>query len=483
MLYIADTRCAHSVHPVLIRYLVVTSTPQAPSSSPSLITKTLQEWKALALLGAPILIAQLAQMANGVIDTMMAGHASARDLAAVGIGTSIWLPIVLFFIGTLSALQPLISGHRGAQRLTQIMPTTWQGIYIALMSALIIAWPLTHMRPLFELLLLDQETTDIAQGYLTVLSWGMPAILVMAALRGLTDGLGHTRIIMAFSLLSTVLNLPLNYIFIFGKFGVPAMGGIGCGWATTISNWVALIALLIYLNINKAYQAFHLISDWVKPDSKAIKHMLKLGLPIGFTMFIEVSMFCMIALFLSPLGPTVIAAHQIVLNITSLFFMLPLSLGMALTLRVSFLLGAQEVDNARLLSRSAIGLALCIACVNAPILFFGRDLIAQLYTNDREVQIIAAQLCALAAIFQIVDVVQVTMINVLRGHKDTKLPMFIMLFSFWGVCLPLGYVLTFKDWLHAPLGAQGFWTALIVGLSCAACLLTARLFRFTSAQH
>lgn len=457
----------------------MTSTNQT-SSATHLIKNTLQEWKSLATLGAPILIAQLAQMSNGVIDTIMAGHASARDLAAVGIGTGIWVPVILFFIGTLSALQPLISGHRGAERFSHIMPATWQGIYIAFISALVIAWPLNNIRPIFELLLLDAPTTDIAQGYLAALSWGMPAVLVMAALRGLTDGLGHTRVIMAFSLLSTLLNLPLNYIFIFGKFGVPAMGGVGCGWATTLSNWIALIALLIYLNINKTYQTFHLLSNWVKPNITEIKHILKLGLPIGFAMFIEVSMFCMIALFLSPLGPTVIAAHQIVLNITSLFFMLPLSLGMALTLRVSFLLGAKEHHKAHLLSRSAIALALSIACVNAPILFFGRDLIAQLYTNDKDVQIIAAQLCALAAIFQVVDVVQVTMINVLRGYKDTKLPMFIMLFSFWGVCLPLGYVLTFKDWLHAPLGAQGFWTALIVGLSCAACLLTVRLLTVTS---
>lgn len=460
----------------------MTSTQQTSSPSPSLISQTLQEWKALALLGAPILVAQLAQMANGVVDTMMAGHASARDLAAVGIGTSIWIPILLFFIGTLSALQPLISGHRGAQRFSRIMPLTWQGIYIALLSALVIAWPLNHITPLFKLLLLDNETSLIAQGYLSALSWGLPAILIMTALRGLTDGLGHTRIIMAFSLLSTLLNLPLNYIFIFGKLGVPAMGGIGCGWATSIANWVALLALLAYLNINRAYSAFHLLRDWAKPNLGEIKHLLTLGLPIGLTLFIEVSMFCMIALFLAPLGATVIAGHQIVLNAISLCFMLPLSLGMALTLRISFLLGAQETAKARLLARSAIVLALIIGCMNAPFLFFGRELLAQLYTNDPEVQRVAAQLFTLGALFQIFDVIQVTMINVLRGYKDTKLPMLIMLFSFWGLCLPLGYVLTFKDWLHAPLGAQGFWLALIVGLSCAAGLLMLRLFRFKAVR-
>jgi MATE family multidrug resistance protein len=305
-------------------------------------------------------------------------------------------------------------------------------------------------------------------------------------LRGLTDGMGHTRIVMAFSLVSTILNVPFNYLFIFGfsigEWHVAPMGGVGCGWATAASNWIAVIALLIYLNRSTDYKKFHLIGDWVKPDWTEIKHILHLGLPIGFAMFVEVSMFCMIALFLSPLGPTVIAGHQIVLNAISLFFMVPLSLGMAITLRVSFLIGAEEHFKARLLARSAIFLGLGIACVNAPILFFGSDWIAALYTRESDVKAIAIQLFALGAIFQIADVTQVTMINVLRGYKDTKIPMFIMLFSFWCVCLPLGYVLTFKNWLHAPMGAAGFWMALIVGLACAACLLTYRVFNFKPRQ-
>jgi len=456
----------------------------APPAQPQgLIARTLYEWKTLAFLGAPILIAQLAQMANGVIDTVMAGHASARDLAAVGIGAGVWGPVLLFFIGTLSSLQPIISGQRGANNHSQIMPTTWQGIYIAVVGSVLMIALLTQLFPLFILLKLDLQTAEIAQGYLNAFAWGVPALLLLTALRGLTDGLGHTRVIMVFSLLSTALNLPLNYIFIFGyEFGdllsIQAMGGIGCGWATALSNWGALLALLAYLHRNKAYARLHLIGDWAKPDSYIIKQVLGLGLPIGLAMFVEVSMFCMIALFLSPLGPNVIAGHQVVLNATSLLFMAPLSLGMALTLRVSYLVGAQDFIAARLLARSSLLLALGLACISAPILFFGRELIASFYTTDPAVLAIAIQLFMLCAIFQVVDVIQVTMINVLRGYQDTKIPMLIMLLSFWGVCLPLGFVLTFSSWITAPMGAAGFWTALIVGLSCAAILLTTRMFRF-----
>jgi MATE family multidrug resistance protein len=161
---------------------------------------TLAEWKILAQLGLPILVTQLAQMANGVIDTIMAGHYSARDLAGVAIGNSFWMPVFLFFIGVLSALQPTISGHRGAQALTRIMPVTWQGLYIALLSAVLMIVILHDVKPALDWLQLDAETAIIAQGYLRGFVWGVPAMLIIVALRGLTDGLGHTHIMMGVSL-------------------------------------------------------------------------------------------------------------------------------------------------------------------------------------------------------------------------------------------------------------------------------------------
>lgn len=436
------------------------------------------EWKTLAVLGGPILIAQLAQMANGVIDTVMAGHASAEDLAGVGIGASLWVPVLLFFMGVLSALQPIISGHRGADQLTRIMPAIWQGLYIAAGGAVIMVLLLANTRPVLDLLQLDQRTAGISAGYLSAFCWGVPALLALVALRGLTDGLGHTRVVMVFSLISTLVNLPLNYIFIYGKLGLPAMGGIGCGWATALANWIALLSLLAYLNRSKVYSSFHLIDHWVRPDLREIGAILRLGLPIGFTLFVEVSMFSVIALFLAPLGPKVVAGHQIVLNAISVLFMVPLSLGMALTLRISFLVGAKEVEQARLLARSVLILGFGISLFNVPLLLFGREFIAGLYTTDLAVQQVAVNLFFFAAIFQIGDIIQVSAINALRGYRDTRIPMFIMLLSFWVVCLPLGYALTFTHLFGEPLGAAGFWIALIIGLAIASTLLAIRLFRF-----
>lgn len=452
-----------------------------PESRQPLVPRTLAEWKTLALLGGPILIAQMAQMANGAIDTVMAGHASAKDLAAVGIGSSLWMPLFLLFMGMLGALQPIISGYRGAGRLERIMPTTWQGLYIAAIASVLMILLLTNVQPVLQLLALEADTAAITQGYLDAFAWGVPAMLLMTALRGLTDGLGHTKVIMAFSLLSTLFNLPLNYIFIYGKLGLPAMGGIGCGWATSLSNGIAAVALLVYLNRSTAYRQFHLLADWCRPDWNNIRNILRVGVPIGLTIFIEASMFCVIALFLASLGPVVVAGHQIALNVTSILFMLPLSLGMALTLRVSFLIGAGALDTARLISRSSLILAAVIAAAFATLLFLATGAIARLYTSDPAVQAVSAELLLFAAAFQVADVIQVTCISALRGYKDTRLPMLIMLFSFWGLGLPLGYMLAFTDWLVPAMGAAGFWAGLTGGLVSASLLLGLRLFLFAPA--
>lgn len=453
-----------------------------PEHRQPLIQRVLSEWKTLAVLGSPILIAQLAQMGNGVIDTVMAGHASAEDLAGVGIGSSLWMPLFLLFMGILNALQPIISGYRGAKSLNKIMPTTWQGIYIALVAAGVMILLLTNVQPVLEMLKLEPNTARITQGYLSAFAWGVPTLMLMTALRGLTDGLGRTQVIMVFSVLGMLINLPLNYIFIYGKFGLPAMGGIGCGWATSISNATAAVVLLVYLNRSKAFQHFHLLGQWQKPDLSAIAYILRLGIPIGFTIFVEASIFSVIALFLAPLGPVVVAGHQIALNIVSLLFMLPLSLGLALTLRVSFLIGANEPATAQLLSRSSLILAAAIAFVFASLLFVFKKPVTAFYTGDVEVQAVTMSLLMFAALFQIADAIQVTCISALRGYKDTRVPLAVMLLSFWGIGLPLGYALTFTDVFGPAMGAVGFWIGLTGGLVSASLLLATRLFFFLPRQ-
>ncbi len=448
----------------------------------SLFQRIRSEWKTLAQLGTPILIAQLAQMANGVIDTLMAGRAGADDLTGVAIGNSLWIPIFLFVLGVLNAQQPLISGYNGAKMYQRIMPITWHGIYFALFSATTAIIILNNLDPLLSLLQLDSEPAQITSGYLFAFSWGLPAILLIISLRGLTDGLGHTRIIMVFTLILVTINTPLNYIFIFGKLGFPAMGGIGCGWATAISNWISLIALVIYLHRNTAFQQYRIWSHRIRFQKQYMSELLRLGIPIGFTIFVEAIMFSVIALLLAPLGSIIIAGHQIALNIVSILFMVPLSLGMALTLRISFLMGANQPDCARLVARSSIILALTIALSFALLLMTHRQFITSFYSTENEVLGIAVKLLWFGAIFQIADVLQVSFISALRGYKDTRIPMIIILLSFWVIGVPLGYILTFENWIIPAMGAAGFWIGLIAGLSHAAFWLLIRLMRVSQKQ-
>ena len=443
-----------------------------------LLQRTLQEWRTLLRLGAPILIAQLAQMANAFVDTVMAGNASAYDLAGVGIGVSFWVPLSLFFVGLLGALQPIVSQHMGAKQTGKIHPVVWQGIYLSMVGSIVMMVLLWNAMPVVDLFNADAKTSAIVAGYLQAFVWGVPALLLLTALRGYSDGMGHTWVFMAFSLFGTACNIPLNYVLIYGKLGLPAMGGIGCGWATTGANMFALVAMLAYLVWGKQFRGYRLFKKISPPNTVLMMSILRLGIPIGITLFVEVSMFCAIALFLVPLGAQTVAAHQMVLNATSIAFMVPLSLGMAVLLRVSYLVGEQSHSQARLVAYSSIALALMIACINAPILYFGRSAIANIYTHDPAVVAIATQLFMLAAIFQIVDVIQVVAVNALRGYKDTTLPMFIIVLAFWAVCLPLGYVLTYTSYLVPAMGAAGYWVALTAGLAIAAILLTWRLFVF-----
>lgn len=435
-----------------------------------------REWLTLTILGAPILIGQLAQISNGVVDTIMAGHASADDLTGVAIGNSLWLPLMLFMIGLLNATQPIISGYRGANQPHKIMPVTWNAAYISLGAALIAILLLTNVAPVLALIQMGDNSARITTGYLKAFALGIPAILLLLSLRGLTDGLGHTKIFMAFSILTVLINAPLNYVLIYGKLGMPALGGIGCGWATAIAQWGSLLLLLVYLHFAPAFKNFHLWQARMTPNLAIIRQILGLGIPIGFTIFVEATMFSLVALLLAPLGTDVVAGHQIALNVVSIFFMVPMSIGLAITLRISFLIGAEQPQTARLVARSTIILVTAISFGFAALMYTFARPIASLYSTELDVLLMAELLLGYGAMFQIADVLQVVCISGLRGYKDTRIPMYIMLSSFWGIGIPLGYILAFRDWLVPAMGAPGFWIGLIAGLSHAAFWLLIRLF-------
>lgn len=429
------------------------------------------ELKTLLHLMLPILITQMAQAAYGLVDTIMAGRVSPADLAAVAIGAGLWLPAFLFISGVMMATTPLVAQAVGAGERDQAAIITRQSLWTAFGLGLIGMLLLRSTVWLFEPLGIPQHLQDKTALYITGVSFGLPAVGLYTALRGYSEALGHPRPITVFSIIGLLLNIPLNYAFIYGFGVIPAMGGAGCGFATAITIWLMVGALLVYVTHARAFRGIRLFHRLDRPDPVLIKRILLLGLPIGVAIFFETSLFSLAALVLSPLGETVVAAHQIALSVTSQLFMIPLSLAMALTIRIGQLYGEQNWELLRVVRRLGLWTGTALACCSMLLIFFTRDVMAAAYTSDIQVQQLAVHLLIFALAYQIFDSWQVTSAGILRGLQDTAIPMWLTLFCYWLIALPLGIVLS----RVAGFGAQGFWFGLVVGLGLAALLLLWRL--------
>jgi MATE family multidrug resistance protein len=294
-------------------------------------------------------------------------------------------------------------------------------------------------------------------------------------LRNFCEGLSHTMPSLVIGVIGLLVNIPVNYIFIHGLYGMPELGGAGCGLASAIVYWVAALSLLGYVICGKRFKKMAVFSHFYAPNWDDIWYVIRLGFPIATSLFFEVSLFAAAALVIAPLGANVVASHQIAMNISSLVYMVPLSIAMAVTLRVGFALGAGNSAYAMLNHRLACWYGLTFATVNGLLMYLGGAWLASLYTSDAEVIELAATLMGLAAIFTISDSYQVITMGTLRGYKDTKATMILTFISYWPLGLTLGILLSRTDYLLPAIGAAGMWVGFIVGLTVAAILLSWRL--------
>lgn len=439
------------------------------------LQRTRTELCSLLKLATPIIIAQLANTAMGFVDTVMAGRVSPQDLAAVALGNSIWIPVFLLMTGILLATTPKVAQRFGSGAHTEIGPLVRQALWLALgvgVAAAVILWNAEFVLRLMDV---DPALIEPAMGYLRAVACGFPAVALYHVLRCFSDGLGHTRPSMVIGLCGLALNIPLNYIFIYGKLGVPAMGGVGCGWATGLVMTFMFLSMLWWVKWAPFYQPSKIFSHYEWPQWKVLKRLLSVGLPIGIAVFAESSIFAVIALLIGGLGATVVAGHQIALNFSSMVFMVPYSLGMAATVRVGQALGRGEPREARFAAGVSMAAALGYACLSASLMLLLREDIAQIYTPDTTVIAVATTLLVYSALFQFSDAIQVTAAGALRGYQDTRVTMILTLFAYWGIGLPVGYVLGLTDWFGQPSGPSGLWQGLIVGLTCAGGMLAVRL--------
>jgi MATE family multidrug resistance protein len=445
------------------------------------------ELRGLWQLAWPILVGQLATVGMAVVDVAMAGHASAQDLAGVSLGVSIWNMLMITLMGVVLSVNPMVSHQVGAGDLAGVPQVVRQALWKALGVGLIASALANAATPLFDHLLLEPYVHDLARDFVRITSLALPLFALYRVLYGYSTSLNQTKPLMVIALLSLGLNIVVNSLLVFGKLGFPRLGGLGCAWATLATVTFNLLALLWWMHHASAYRSTWPFSHFEPPHWTQIKSLLKLGLPIGITYFAESSAFSLIALLIARFGSTQMAAHQIALNFTSLVFMVPLSLGLALLTRVGQSLGAGDPILARYQAWVGVAVGLIFATLSAVLIALLAPAIASAYTGDAAVITLTVQLLLLAAIFQLSDATQVITSCAIRGYKVTRSPMVIHLTAFWGFALPLGYTLGIApDWLpfkpDQPMAARGFWIALILGLTIAALGLVGLLRRVARSQ-
>ena len=433
------------------------------------------ELRTLLALATPIIIAQLSYTAIGFVDTVMSGRFSAQALAAVALGNSIWVPLFLLMTGILLATTAKVAQHFGAAQQQAIGPLVRQALWLALAVGCLTATALWHAEIVLRLMKVEDDLIEPTMGYLQGVAVGFPCVALYHVLRCYSDGLGRTRPSMVIGLLGLLLNIPLNYVMIYGKFGFPAMGATGCGWATGLGMLAMLIGMYTWIRRSPSYAQTTPLGRFEAPRWASIRQLLGIGLPIGISVFAEVSIFSVIALLIGGLGALVVAGHQIALNFASLVFMIPYSIGMAATVRVGQNLGRGAPRDARFAAGVSMATALAYACLSASLMLLFREPIATIYTAEPEIIALAASLIGYAALFQFSDAIQVTAAGALRGYQDTRATMLMTLLAYWGIGLPVGYVLGLSDLIGPASGPAGLWEGLIVGLTCAAVMLTLRL--------
>ncbi len=439
-----------------------------------------EEASALLKLAGPLIVNNLAIAGMQFADAVMAGQLGAQSLAAVAVGGSVWFFGFAFCLGVLMAISPIAARHFGADNAELIGRYTRQGVYLGVAFGIfVIVLAYLTVQPLLGRIGVDEGFRDITVGYVFAIVPGAPAIFAFLALRFTTEGIGHTRPIMYTSVFSLVCNVFLNYVFMFGHFGAPALGAVGCGLASAITMWIITLILAVYMMVSKRYRPLKIFSRISPPRLSVFREIIMLGVPIAITITAEAGLFNAVSILMGTRGAAIAAAHQIAINFAATMFMIPLALSSAITIRVGHALGAGNPRAARF--SGALGILMCalfMTC-SATFLLIFRDSVVNLYTNDTSVTSIAISLLLMAAIFQIGDGVQIGAAGALRGYKDTRMPMVINIFAYWVLAFPLAYMaaVTYK----AP--PSYVWGGFVIGLSVAAALLTWRYGQVSKAMQ
>jgi MATE family multidrug resistance protein len=426
--------------------------------------------RAILSLGWPMFVGQLAVMANGIIDNVMAGHLSARDLASVAIGSSVYFVVFVGLMGIVQAISPVAAQHFGAGRLREVGNTWRQGQWLAIGLLVPGALALAFPWPLLALAGAEPAVEAGAVAYLNALAFGLPAALWFRAFTTLNTAVSRPRIVMAINLVGPALKVPLNLLFMQGSelptlLGLPALpplGGAGCGVATAVLYWISAGIAFGLLRRDRFYTRFAL-RGLGRPRRAPLGELLRLGLPIGGTYLIDVSAFNLVTLLVARLGTEVVGGHAIGASVAAATYMLPLALSGATGVIAGQALGRGDAADARRVAWQGLRLVVGLSLATAALLWAARGPIASAYTDSPTVAATAASLLAWVALYHVVDATQCSLAFSLRAWKVAVAPMLVFAFALWGVGLGGGAWLAFG----VGLGATGFWMAAVAALATA----------------
>jgi MATE family multidrug resistance protein len=432
--------------------------------------------RAIARLGGPLLANNLAITGMTLADTVMAGQLGAVQLAGLAVGAAYWHLFLFVAFGMLMAVSPTVAHAVGANDRHAAVAYVRQAWWLALVLAGVLVFGLRQVDWVLPAIGIASDILPTSVGYVHAISWGMPGALAFFSLRYASEGLGRTKPIMYIGLVALALNVFGNWVFIYGKFGMPALGAVGCGVATAMVFWFMFLAMYLHMRGHRIYRPFGFFDSVARPHYRTLRELLRIGAPIAGSILSEGGLFVAAALIMGSMSAITAGAHQIAINYASFMFMVPLAISSATTIHVGHTLG--RGDPARARSVGLLGIALCavVMFVSALGIVVLNDAIAALYTRDPPVRALAATLLLMAALFQLSDGIQVGAAGALRGFKDTAIPLVFCVVSYWVV----GFTLAYYFGVVKQGGPIYVWLGLIVGLTVSAVLL---VYRFVTVSR
>jgi MATE family multidrug resistance protein len=425
----------------------------------------------------PMLLAQLASMGMPVIDTVLLGHFGTEDLAAVAVGGGVFITVILALFGIVQAVSPIVAHEKGAGRDDELAGVLHQGFWLALFLSFPGVACLLYPDPLLELSALAPGVDAKARAYLAALAWGVPAALLYRAFYAFCIAVGQPRPLMSISLVGALIHGLLASVLVNGAWGSAPLGVLGCGISNALIAYLELAAGMVYMRTSGSLKPYRLFRAWGAPRAETQKALLRLGVPMGFSSFVEVSAFALIALFVARLGTEAVAAHRVIANLGGVCYMLPLSMGLATLPCVGQAAGARDWRRARVSALAGLSIASLVSVPFGVALWLGRDALVDAYTGDPAVRGMCLSLIVYLAANQVVDAAQTVAAHALRGYKITFVPMLAHIAAFWGVGLIGGWWLAFRA--PNPMGVTGFWLAMTLSLVFAAVFLGGLLWRMT----